>query len=418
MTIADVECKHALSQHWSDKPFATIVSKHLNQEFKVLKSEALSLARDQLKQQKQLVSETPQPRKPELVDVILQKKQIRKKAAIHFFRDDYLKGELKSAPGSSINPISKDFWQGVKAAWNSLNAEQRKYYEELSVQSGFEAEQKRQKHKVDQSNASQSQMVRNQNMKSDVAVHPSQHNHLVAWDPWLLPASDLEKHNTFQLLEREVDEARQALIACAPGLLGDDVHAVSPVSEEMLEKAWRSNLAKGITWQDSLSQFDQETQRFASPEPGMEFPQKVTYQGHCGNLCRTCSSHNDIALFVKLKDSFVAALKSLGQISDVAKTPILFQVDAVFDQDGTREIFAWMVAPSAASGVYPAEQVFVLCERGEQIDTDCFFLELKLHSAGHSKELECHFRKHFVQDFVCLVLCVSFAMFHAGRVDG
>ena len=390
-TIADVECKHALSQHWADKPFATIVSKHLNQEFKVLKSEALSLARDQLKQHKQLVSETPQQENTGLVDVVLQQKQIRKRAAIHFFRDDYLKGEQKSAAGSSINPISKDFWQGVKAAWNSLNAEQRKYYEELSFQSGIEAEQKRHRQKVDQSNASQSQSVRNQDMKSDVAVRPSQHNHLVAWDPWLLPASDLERHNTFQLLERDVDEARQALISCASGLLGDDVHAVSPVSEEMLEKAWRSNLAKGITWKDSLSQFDQETQRFASPEPGMEFPQKVTYQGHCGNLCRTCSSHDDIALFVKLKDSFVSAVKSLGQVSDVAKTPVLFQVDAVFDPHGTREIFAFMVAPSAASGVYPAEQVFVVCERGEQVEPDCFFLQLKLHPAVRSKEFECHF---------------------------
>ena len=150
-------------------------------------------------------------------------------------------------------------------------------------------------------------------MKSDVAVHPSQHNHLVAWDPWLLPASDLEKHNTFQLLEREVDEARQALIACAPGLLGDDVHAVSPVSEEMLEKAWRSNLAKGITWQDSLSQFDQETQRFASPEPGDGISPEGDLSGsYCGNLCRTCSSHNDIALFVKLKRFLCCGFEIFG----------------------------------------------------------------------------------------------------------
>ena len=32
MSIADVETKHALSRHWSERPFATLVAKHVNRE--------------------------------------------------------------------------------------------------------------------------------------------------------------------------------------------------------------------------------------------------------------------------------------------------------------------------------------------------------------------------------------------------
>ena len=38
-SIADVECKHAQSQHWSDRPFPTMVAKHINAEFKCHKLE-------------------------------------------------------------------------------------------------------------------------------------------------------------------------------------------------------------------------------------------------------------------------------------------------------------------------------------------------------------------------------------------
>ncbi|CAE7247452.1 unnamed protein product, partial [Symbiodinium sp. CCMP2456] len=138
MTIADVECKHALSRHWSDRPYPTLTAKHINAEAKASVHEAC----DQLKALR-LKSACCAPPAAAHQLVSFHQKQIRAKSAYMFFRDDLLQTAT-----SSLNPCSKDFWSDLRRRWDALSAEQRAFYEEKAEQSKLLCNQQRQQQRA------------------------------------------------------------------------------------------------------------------------------------------------------------------------------------------------------------------------------------------------------------------------------
>ena len=133
--MADVECKHALSRHWSDKPFATLTAKHINKEAAVSVQEA---RRQVFSAQCGAASLKADPKHP----VQMKAKQTRRKSAQMFFRDDFLKA-LKESHGV-VNPCSKDFWSQLQQAWKELTPEAKEYYQQKARQSQDTAAQQRQ----------------------------------------------------------------------------------------------------------------------------------------------------------------------------------------------------------------------------------------------------------------------------------
>lgn len=364
-SIADVECKHALSKHWADRPFATIVAKHLNQEFMCMKRDA-HMEADAWS--KVAIDDTQKPQtQPQAKSgpLVVQCKPVhkRRQSALMLFRKDWVKGQQKLlGTAGKVNPATKDSWNEVKAAWQSLDNASRAYYQQLSERSGEELEIKRAQAAAAASLASQPSPESAGGLalalRADRPAEP-------CMNPWLLDASALEAQTDLEALEDAHQDAMQVKLQeqTEPQghVLGDD-NDDTPISEEMLDSNWRQNLSRGITWADMLAQFDQDAQRFVQPPPGFSFPRQVQYHGWCGSFCRIHHDNQLATFFSNLMQSLQMVVASHGAVGVAAQTSILLQF-RVESSIGSKDIFAWLVAPSASSGPHPASQVFVLCDQ-------------------------------------------------------
>ena len=361
-SIADVECKHAQSQHWSDRPFPTIVAKHINSEFKVHRLEAQDKMRTafagHIAQGSKCVANGP-------VSVCEKPKQVRKKAAYMFFRDDWLKSR-KACSEETINPCSKQFWADLKEQFALLSPEMKAYYQELSEQSGVQATQQRAAD-LPPSDSTVSQSI----VAADRQTLPA--------NPWLAEAERLDAQLSWHGMADCIREASNELCKSDSGKLGDDVLDSSPISEDMLQRAWRRNLNSGLTWAGLLDQFNAESQQFAEPDAETPpFPKRVQYQGCCGCFCRTRNASDHISFIQKLTDEFSDIVSSFGNIAGVSKHDVLLRCDVSYETWGlVNTVYAWMVAPTAVSGIHAAEQSFILCSSNGTLPNGAFELVLE-----------------------------------------
>eukprot|EP00438_Fugacium_kawagutii_P020683 Skav232332 [mRNA] locus=scaffold1704:104156:105316:+ [translate_table: standard] len=350
-SVADVECKHALSKHWSDRPFPTIVAKHINSEFRGFKLDAQTSVAGKISGDNLACLSAGTCGSNKAI-VELKQKQIRSKSAYMFYRDEVIQSVGRS--GQKANPATKEFWFNLKRDFSSLTPEMRAYYDSLAQQSSEHvkrrrAEQKRGHTLVGPQSSGTSSSER-------ALVKPTG----VVYNPWIVPATAVESSLKLSDMCVAIENAWLSCGSSSENLLGDDIQSVSPISENMLEKSWRENLKHGVSWADSLKRFDKESQRFARPTLGDEFPKKVFYQGCCGTFCRHSHNMKLVCFFQRLLDTFLDVAKSFGHISTAAQSDILLQFTVV--QGAEESIFyAWLVAPSATSGVQRGEQVFVLC---------------------------------------------------------
>jgi len=400
-SIADVECKHALSKHWSDRPFPTIVAKHLNQEFGCMKRDAVLEAESWCKSLSGISdasAKASQGAKKGPLVTKMRAPQIRRKPAYMYFRDDWILSQ-KSLKGSDakVNPASKEFWVELKEAFSQLNPNMRAYYEELATESGAEAARKRAldgssvKDQIETESSSLQVALANQDSSLPLVLQGGDQDGLhvaLPLNPWLAEASVMEQQTDLDIMSEMTKNVLNEMLSTKVDLLGDNNQ--HPISESLLESSWRSNVAHGITWAQALSRFDQEAQRFVRPPPGFAFPRQVQYQGHCGSFCRF---HNDIlvvSFFRRLLRAMQEVVEWSGEgIGRAAQENILLQFQVI---DGisrdVHDVHAWLVAPSAASGPHSASQAFILCRRveiedveGNRSDTDLergsFFLDLE-----------------------------------------
>ena len=397
LSIADVEAKHALSRHWADRPYPSIVARHINREACVCVQEAKAYM-ESLQH-----SDTTNAMMPanSAGTVRLHAKQVRGQPAEMLFRTDF-HGTLKMAsPGVPVNPCSKEFRAEARQAWSALPAESREYYEEMSRQSHDRAQQCRAAHRSKETAASvpkalpvpadrpESQVAANKGLLA-LPLPAGSPNLVVPYNPWLL-ASDATSCADIPAMAEKIravlqNGKEQELI------LMDEIVRDSPISQSQLDGFWRNNLAQKRTWADSLRQFNIESQRFTVPPADDQFPDRVQYQGSCGELCRTASCPNDIMLFQKLLQAFdsVVSKSGDGTAASAAKSDILLRIrlhaEAPEDQ-GTccYESFKWLTALSARSGIHPSSQVFVSLDVAERELGECTKLRLRALPALHSE---------------------------------
>ena len=364
LTIADVECKHSLSRHWSDRPYPTLTAKHINAEAKVSVQEAL----DELKSLQSSSDSScckPAPADSRQV-VFVREKQLRSKSAYMFFRDDLLR-----AATTSLNPCTKEFWKDLKDRWDSLTPVQKAFYEEKAKQSQLLCNQKRQQKQqalsqgcaggpcplADSRDAGTQQLAiagaaqavappvsGPQPLQLDVS--PS-----VPYNPWLLASEATMTEDVGALCNRVAQVVKNPKPA-APDLV-DECLRDSPVSQGQLESWWRDSLNRGLTWAQCLGQFNRESQRFSVPPTGSSFPEKVTYHGHCGCFCRNRASPREVLSFLKLLQAF-NQVAQVGNQSDILLKVTLGQ--------GLSHQYAWMTAQSSRSGVHQPSQIFILAD--------------------------------------------------------
>ncbi len=375
-SIADVECKHSQSQHWSDRPFATMVAKHINSEFKVHKQDARREVIGHLQETELSAGGGQQPQQIGHVTVTLRQKQSRAKSPYMFFRDDWIKTQKQCSAGR-VNPATKEFWDDLKRNFAALNPEHRAYYEHLSEQSAMLSKQKR------DSVAKSSLPSPNSGCNEQIAKRaPDQ---ALAMNLWVAHPNNLDKHVSWDGISQEIMDS-SSTISSSPKLLGDDVHDCSPISEEMLERAWKRNLSDGVTWADNLARFDKEAQQFAEPPrdaPG--FPKRVFYQGCCGSFCRRHNPPDQVQFFTRLTTAFSSLVKQLGPVGVVAKKDILLKCELTYDNGYQTNICAWLVAPAAASGIHSAQQSFILTEVVDYLFETHFKLKLTTLPPTQSK---------------------------------
>ena len=368
-SIADVECKHAQSQHWSDRPFPTMVAKHINAEFKCHKLETQQRSMKVGTGQSSAVSHPRGKSGP--IEIIAKPKQFRKKPAYMFFRDDWLKAEKGCS--RTVNPCSKEFWTTLKTKFSELSPEMRRYYEELESQSAEKALQERLKVQGGpQTNGSQCQQI----------LPKEQVSNAMWINPWLARPEDLDAEDSWDGMVATIHAAGAAVSQEAQGLIGDDIHQMSPISEDMLHRSWQRNLAKGVTRASLLHQFNAESQQFAEPRPDTPpFPKRVQYQGSCGLcFCRTRNPPVLVMFVQKKKDEFINIVQSFGPVGTASKKHILLRFDVSYGANcgiDVATVFAWLVAPAAASGIHAAEQSFVLCSSSLCVDSGSFEVSLQ-----------------------------------------
>ena len=414
-----------------------MVAKHLNSELACHKKEAHQAVVSHHPGSKQAaVGHTAGHLKVGNVEVKVKEKQVRAKPPYMFFRDDFIANQRRC--GIPVNPATKTFWKDLKDAFQKLNSDSKAYYDSLAAQSDLEARQKREQAKVSHDDSGSASSPRS----TQVALCDSG---VPAMNPWIVNAGQLDGDITWDTLASEITASCSSILSSASpssSILGDDVQQVSPLSENFLEKTWRQQLADGVTWADSLAQFDREAQQFAEPDPqGPVFPKQVFYQGHCGCFCRTNNAPDHVRFFVRMTEAFTSLAKKLGPIGTVAKQPILLQFTVAYTNGVECTLYAWLVAPAATSGVHRARQTFVLCERngdiltlttmasftstrkfaktatglvGElrQMDSHSFaeylmFLQLGCISEGHPEKL-CIRRLRFEDSTLSTVLIVGF----------
>ena len=368
-SIADVECKHAQSQHWSDRPFPTMVAKHINAEFKCHKLETQQRAMKVGTGQSSAVSHPGV--KFGSVEISAKPKQFRKKPAYMFFRDDWLKAEKGCS--HTVNPCTKEFWQTLKTKFSELSPEMRRYYEELESQSAEKALQERVKlQRGPQTKSSQCQEI----------LPKEQVSSAMGINPWLARPEDLDGEDSWEGMVATIHAAGADVSQGVQGLIGDDIHQLSPISEDMLHHSWRRNLAKGVTWASLLHRFNAESQQFAEPSQDTPpFPKRVQYQGSCGlHFCRTRNPPVLVMFVQKMKDEFINIVQSFGPVGTASKKHILLRFDVSYGANSgidVATVFAWLVAPAAASGIHAAEQSFVLCSSSHCMASGSFEVSLQ-----------------------------------------
>ncbi|CAE7198521.1 unnamed protein product, partial [Symbiodinium sp. CCMP2456] len=362
LTIADVECKHALSRHWSDRPFPTLTAKHINAEAKTCVQEASE-------QLKSLRSKSPccksAPADSRQV-VSMRQKQIRSKSAYMFLRDDLLRTAT-----ISLNPCTKEFWKELQGRWDSLTPVQQAFYEEKAKQSQMMSDQKRrEKRALSQGGRSAAPCISAGSLDAgtqQLAIagapqplapqppgpQPLQTDTLpsIPYNPWLLASEASVTEDVGALCNRVADVVK-APTSAAPDLVDEHLRD-SPVSQGQLESWWRDSLNRGLTWAQCLLQYNRESQRFSIPPPGSSFPDKVTYHGHCGCFCRNRASPRDVLSFLKLLQAFNQVAQA-GTLSDILLKLTLGQ--------GLSHQYVWMTAQSARSGVHQPSQIFILTD--------------------------------------------------------
>ncbi|CAE7769561.1 unnamed protein product [Symbiodinium sp. CCMP2456] len=367
MTIADVETKHALSRHWADRPFPTILC--IDEATAITESARPSAP---------LESDSAVARGPTKGAAIkIKTPQIRSKSAYMYFRDDFLRVQKDIMAGGTINPCTTEFWQELKAAWAALPPARRDYYEELALQSKIEADRVRSAPRSETANDAvvpqqQPVVATGHQRESNGELQPlsfagSEHKPgtpaAIPYNPWVLASSATSDVEIPDLAER-VRQCMQSQSSSSVDL-SDECMRLSPVSEDQLQASWRHQVTRGVTWAAALKQFNRESQRFAVPSTDDLFPERVMYQSSCGCLCRTLTSGVDCMFFERLLAAFNEVVTQCGNgcIAAASKCDILLRHDLHFDdmRDPCPAFYTWVTAVSARSGPHASSQVFVQC---------------------------------------------------------
>ena len=389
LSIADVETKHALSRHWRDRPFATLTARHINQEAKVCVQEAQSQA-ESLKP-KPVASLTGTASKTtDGALVCMKEKQIRSKAAYMFFRDDMLEARRTLQSDVPVNPCNEAFWQDLRQRWEALLPEQRTYYEEKSAQSKIQCEQKRlekRKRKAGPEtdvnvkaikdddggccpNAAGAQVPAESRLVPGAVLQPlvlpGDVNSSLSYNPWVL-ASEASTAEDVTSLAGNVRACLQKLQHGGKDSvdLVDECLKHSPVSQSHLESWQRGCLSKGVTWAQSLDQYNRESQRFSLPPSESAFPDPVTYQGHCGVFCRNQSAASEVLFYRHLLQAFdkKVSLSGQGCVAAASRADIWLRFQLLGPESQVlSERYAWLTAPSAQSGPHAPTQIFVMLQ--------------------------------------------------------
>ena len=371
MSIADVECKHALSRHWADRPFPTLTAKHVNQEAKVSVQEAIAQA-EFLRLTSSVSSASSQPSRGQQGLVSLRQKQIRSKSAYMYFRDDLLSA-FAAQHGGVVNPCTKEFWEDLRVRWQALGPDQRAYYEEKAQQSKHDAQCERQRKRAqcqaiaeDSGQAAAASAPRASLASRPDSLQPLQltsgdgEERSVSYNPWLVAG---EAWGATDIAELASTVAARAQAPQGDVVdLADECVQRSPISQKQLISWWQGSLKNGHTWAQCLHQYNCESQRFAVPAAGAAFPAQVTYQSCCGVFCRQRESPQDVLLYMRLLQAFSAAVAQCGTngVASACKTDILLQVS--IGREDIHDLsceYVWMTACSARSGVHPPSQMFL-----------------------------------------------------------
>ena len=263
LSVADVECKHALSRQWCDRPFPTITAKHICREGSVCVQEARARFRTEQDGKSSAQVDGAQPAGH---PVQMAAKQIRSRAPLMLYRDDFLKASQLG--DNKVNPASKEFWADLKTSWKNLLPDARAHYENLSVVSQQEASLQRQQRKQSVAAAARADidiprpaadamvpaataLLAPLALPGHAAGVGSDDDDLLApYDPWVLASSAFDAGEIPSVAHYIQQYWQQA--GCKPLDLRDGCVQGSPVSEEQLNRAWRQNLGKGGAWVEGL----------------------------------------------------------------------------------------------------------------------------------------------------------------------
>lgn len=106
---------------------------------------------------------------------------------------------------------------------------------------------------------------------------------------------------------------------------------------------------------------------------------KVNYRVGCGAMCRFHNPRRDILAHIALQTAFKAMAAWFGKPMDAVRADILVCVSVFHEGESPKNVFAFVSAHSADSGIHVAERVFVLLQAVNSDDVQGYQgLKLKL----------------------------------------
>jgi hypothetical protein len=145
--------------------------------------------------------------------------------------------------------------------------------------------------------------------------------------------------------------------------LFESVPECSPITKEDLDDQWKLHLMHKLSWQDATDKFDQGSQAFQGlpvDKQAEAFPDTIDYKRGCGVLCK---KHPSAELHTSLRRALTNTVKHHGSPKQASQESILHRLIITSNKSQTSRIYAWLVAPHAASGKHEASQVLTFTKQ-------------------------------------------------------
>lgn len=310
LSMADVEAMHSRNRLLARNAFHAVSSRSINDESKRYMQEAVDLQVPKETTRFDTHATDQKVSKNSGLNIYGSKpKACKSQSALEIFRKRFLHEKQLV---DKINPCSKEAWNDVRDAFGNLSQQQMDVYTRMAEESRTNAKIHRAQRKTNPAISTGHKMRAQSTEMVSVKESPLIHAQVVPL--WKLSNILAEASSTEQLACGVAKHFEQGQIISKQKF---------PLCEGSLETAFRGLAANHVTGKQAETTFRVESERIARPPPDDVFPDRVTYEGVCGSLCRFRSDCKRVSMHQHIESSFREAIARKGGVKQAVTSDLL-----------------------------------------------------------------------------------------------